>query len=75
MCRDVLYPGLELIDADPLIELVGSTYDEAICLTRLDDPTAYDRILGCMTRKLPWMDAGFYLGADGYANAKRYRKD
>jgi DNA polymerase len=75
MCRDILFAGLEKIDRDPLISLIGSVYDECICLTRLDDPGCFERIRGYMTEKLPWMDDGFFLDGNGYCNVERYRKD
>lgn len=74
-CRDVLYNGLELMHQDPGIEVCGSTYDEAITLTdEADGPAAYDRMVRYMTTRPSWADERFFLGADGYHSARRYRK-
>lgn len=75
LCRDILYHGLEFIDRDERIDLIGHTYDEAICETWLDDTTALERLKGYMTTRPVWLDERFFLGADGYLNAPRYRKD
>jgi DNA polymerase len=74
-CRDVLYNGLELIDKDPEIEVCGTSYDEAIALSdQALSPAIYERMVRYMTTPAPWMDGRFFLGADGYHSAKRYKK-
>jgi len=74
-CRDVLYNGLELMHQDPGIEICGHVYDEIIALVdEADGPAAYDHMVGYMTTRPPWADERFFLGAEGYHSAKRYRK-
>jgi hypothetical protein len=72
--RDVLFHGMELIDQDPLLEVVGSVYDEVLTLSREDDKDALKRLIGYMTTKPSWLTEDFYLGASGFT-AKRYKKD
>ena len=74
LCRDVLYGALERIDLDPDIEVVGSTYDEAITLIDWGDEAAAERMQQLMKTPSPWMDDRFFLDCDGYHNVKRYRK-
>jgi hypothetical protein len=75
LCRDVLYHGLELIDRDPGLPIIMATYDEAVCETDLQDHTALERLKVCMTTRPEWLDERFFLGAEGYLNVGRYRKD
>jgi len=74
MCRNVLYAALERLDPDPKIELVGSTYDEAITLIDWDDHETAERMQQLIKTPSPWMDDRFFLDCDGYYNVKRYRK-
>lgn len=74
LCRDVLYNSLELAEADPRIEVVGSTYDEIIALADWDDQEAHAAMQRYMTTPAPWMDDRFFLGCEGYFNVERYRK-
>jgi hypothetical protein len=75
LCRDILYHGLGLIEQDPGLPLIGHTYDEAIAETDLTDTTALARMKRHMTARPPWLDERFFLGAEGYQNVPRYRKD
>jgi len=64
LCRDVLYDALERLDADQKIELVGSTYDEAITLIDWDDHETAERMQQLMKTPSPWMDDRFFLDCD-----------
>ena len=73
LCRDILWYGLESIEADDGLYLVGDVYDEALTLADENDTTALERLIDYLTRLPPWADPSFFLGADGYIS-RRYGK-
>ena len=75
LCRDVLYNGLRLLEPHKNIEIVGTTYDEIITLSSVETSVqTLGTLVECMTTLPTWADSRFFLGADGYHTAKRYRK-
>lgn len=69
---DLLVDALHLIEADPLLELVGHTHDEAIALADVNDDTAVARMEAIMSRTPDWAP-GLIMAADGY-EGERYSK-
>lgn len=73
IARDILAWGLHQC-ALAQLPVVGHVHDEIILHTPwIESSDAYDKLVECMTTRLPWMP-GLLLDADGYI-AEHYRKD
>jgi DNA polymerase len=70
--RDILVDGLKAADAAGF-EIVGSTYDEAICLTDINSGLGVDELCECLTREHPRYGGDLPLAAEGF-ESEVYRK-
>jgi DNA polymerase len=71
--RDVLVHGMKLADKMGF-EIVGTTYDEIIALTRLDSGLGVKELVQCMSVQPYWTNGEFPLDAAGFEDII-YRKD
>lgn len=73
MCRDILWEGVEQIEADDGLTFIGDVYDEPWTLSKVSDTEALARLVAYSETKPSWLTDDFYLHASGYS-AKRYKK-
>jgi DNA polymerase len=73
ICRDVLIHGMLKAD-EAGFEVIGSTYDEVICLADANGSLGSDELCACLTQSPPWLDPNeFPLAAEGF-ESDVYRK-